>query len=772
MKHGAVARFPLFRVRQQLPRVKGWSNGRTPFAPLYAVRIALFSLPPRYGYHMQDVSEDISEVTFDDLDLPKWLTDRIAEVGYETPTPVQAAAIPAVRSGSDVVAQAQTGTGKTAAFAIPLLADLDPKSGPVQALLLTPTRELAQQVSDEFSTLGADGELQSFSVYGGVSMEPQYEAFKSAQVIIGTPGRLLDHLRRGTLKLDNLRVFGLDEADEMLSMGFEREISEILSLLPEKRQNLLFSATMPGAVLRFANTFLTEPQELNLSSDSVGAASVRHLTYNIGGAERLAALRALLRSHTVRGAIIFANTKAETFRVHEQLVSEGYSAGVLNGDLPQRDREKILQQLKAESLDFLVATDIAARGIDISWLRAVINYEMPSTPEIYIHRTGRTGRAGTVGTAYSLITPGDVSVFHALNKLYDIRFEKGTLPTRDDVRALRADEQIDALLETLDEDQRLVYGKYLAIARRLSERGDGAREVAKLLAFYEQAQSAHHQGVAPRQQEAAPQREAAMTTAASKAAPADAQPPARSQPSQTSEPRQEARAPRKEQQAPTEAPKDASPAPATEVQTDPKADRIVEWISNNSRSKPPTRSAHAIAKALGMTEDEVNAVGNEDFRLERLSGRNVRWRLLPEAQRDVRRPAKATPQHDADQGVQREQRVERIEDTQAQPPAPQAPSQAPRVEEPAPIYSTERLDIPESWVRLRVNVGRDNFKSDQDLGRWFAEYAGFDSSDIRKVNCEEKSATVEVDENYWRDFVEALHNQAWNGHQLHVHRAR
>lgn len=745
---------------------------------------------------MQDVSEELSEVTFEDLDLPKWLTDRIAEVGYETPTPVQAAAIPAVRSGSDVVAQAQTGTGKTAAFAIPLLADIDPKNGPVQALLLTPTRELAQQVSDEFSTLGADGELRSFSVYGGVSMEPQYEAFKSAHVIVGTPGRLLDHLRRGTLKLDNLRVFGLDEADEMLSMGFEREISEILSLLPEKRQNLLFSATMPGAVLRFANNFLTDPKELNLSSDNVGAASVRHLTYSIGGADRLAALRALLRSHTVRGAIIFANTKAETFRVHEQLVSEGYSAGVLNGDLPQRDREKILKQLKAESLDFLVATDIAARGIDISWLRAVVNYEMPSTPEIYIHRTGRTGRAGTVGTAYSLITPGDVSVFHALNKLYDIRFEKGTLPTRDDVRALRADEQIDVLLEKLDEDQRLIYGKYLAIARRLSERGDGAREVAKLLAFYEQAQNAQYQGLAPRAQEAPAQRQAAKQEAAAKDVPAavqatPAEAPARSERSERPAPRKEERAPRRETPAPIEAPKEASPAPAVETQTDPKADRIVEWVSNNSRSKPPTRSAHAIAKALGMSEEEVNSVGNEDYRLERLSGRNVRWRLLPEAQLEVLRPEAAPRQHDADQGAQHALHVERVEDTQARPQkhAPRADriedsqvqpqaqprvqhTPAPQAQESAPVYSTERLNLPESWVRLRVNVGRDNFSSDQDLGRWFAEYAGFDSSDIRKVHCDEKSAVVEVDETYWRDFVEALHNQAWNGHQLHVHRAR
>lgn len=684
-------------------------------------------LSPRNGYHMQDVAEDIIEVTFDAFDLPQWLTDRLAEVGYDAPTPVQAASIPAVRSGKDVVAQAQTGTGKTAAFAIPLLAEIDPKNGPVQVLILTPTRELAQQVSDEFTTLGEQSELRTFSVYGGVSMEPQIEAFKEAHILVGTPGRLLDHLRRGTLKLKNLRVFGLDEADEMLSMGFEREINEILSLLPEKRQNLLFSATMPSAVMRFAQNFLQDPTELNLSSDSVGAASVRHLTYEIGGDERLAALRALLRSHTVRGAIIFANTKNETFRVHEQLVSEGYSAGVLNGDLPQKEREKILRQLKDESLDFLVATDIAARGIDISWLRAVINYEMPSTAETYIHRTGRTGRAGTMGTAYSLITPGDVSVYHALHKLYDIRFERSTLPTRADVRALRADEEIDRLLQALDDDQRLVYGQYLAIARRLSERGDGPREVAKLLAFYERAQAEGFSKAEATQVDAKPS--PAKHEAPQKKAPAKEATPA---PSQAAKPTQS---------------------------THPDADRIVTWIVNNSRNKPPTRSAHAVAKALNMTEEEVNAAAIGDPRLERLSGRNVRWRVLSETVQETT-PAVV---HDADR-----------------PPHDAAPTISTMEDAPVEIARSVRVSaprttlpaLPESWVRLRVNVGRDSFSNDRELGKWFAEYAGFDSSDVRKVQCSDKSAIVEVDENYWRDFIEALHNQSWNGHQLHVHRAR
>lgn len=699
----------------------------------------------------------MQDVSFSDLQLPEWLTARIADVGYDAPTPVQAAAIPKVRSGVDVVAQAQTGTGKTAAFAIPILAETLPENGPVQVVILAPTRELARQVCDEFATLGEGSGIEAFAVYGGVSMDPQVDAFARAHILVCTPGRLLDHLRRGTLKFDNLRIFGLDEADEMLSMGFEREIAEILRILPEKRQNLLFSATMPREVMRFADNFLVDAEKLNLSSDSVGAASVHHLAYQINGTERVAALRALLRSHTVRGAIIFANTKSETFRIHDQLESEGYSVGVLNGDLPQKDREKILVRLKEETLDFLVATDIAARGIDISWLRAVINYEMPETAETYIHRTGRTGRAGTVGTAYSFVTPGDVSVFHQLQKLYDIRFELGTLPDRGAVRAVRADEEIQRLLEKLDEDQRLVYGQYLAVARRLSERQDGDREIAKLLAFFEGAQS--FAGTS-------------LNAPAPKQAVADVTP--------TESVKEPARAEREATASP-EAAQHAAPPSQPAPTTGANADIIVQWILENSRSSNPIRSSHAISKALELSEDAINELAASDARLERLSGRNARWKVVQPSDAST---AEAAQHGDADRVAADAVQVQRVRD---EAPAPRsaapAPTPAPRETFVAPAPARRQTQLssalahlnrnePKSWVQLRVNVGSDKFSNDRDLAQWFGEYAGFDSSDIRSVDLREKTAVVEVDESYWRDFIEALHNQAWNGHQLHVHRAR
>ena len=688
--------------------------------------------------------QEAPEVTFGDLNLPEWLIERIAAAGYEAPTPVQAAAAPEVQSGADVVAQAQTGTGKTAAFVIPILSMLKPEDGPVQVVFLAPTRELSRQVCDEFERLGEGSGLEAFAVYGGVSMEPQYEAFERAQILVCTPGRLLDHLRRGTLKLNNLRIFGLDEADEMLSMGFEREITEILRLLPEKRQNLLFSATMPREVMRFADNFLVDARRLNLSSDSVGARSVHHVSYQIRRSQRIAALRALLRSHTVRGAIIFANTKSETFRVSHLLDQEGYSIGVLNGDLPQKDRERIIARLKDEALDFLVATDIAARGIDISWLRAVINYEMPETAETYIHRTGRTGRAGTVGTAYSFVTPSDVSVFHQLHKLYGIRMEDRTLPSRTDVLDARADESIDGLLASLDQDEQLAYGRWLAVARRLATRDGGDREVAKLLAFYEASAAGLPVGEPAR-------RDAPRAQTDVQAPEAD------------------------DRRART---RTGDHAPAAAATTQPAVDlgpasSVRAWILENSREDNPCRSAHAVARALNISEDEVNAIAEADPGLERLSGRNARWRVVREdaasaksVSTDVDRPTQETRIH-----------IERDEAPRAAArPQPAANAKSEEVFARRPYPQASIQDAPRrekrSWVALRVNVGANRFQDGDELGQWFAEYAGFEGVDVRKVDMREKAAVIEVDECYWRDFIEALHNQPWEGLQLHVHRNR
>lgn len=769
--------------------------------------------------------------SFGDLNLPQWLQDNIEAVGYTAPTPVQAEAIPLVLSGVDVVAQAQTGTGKTAAFAIPLLASLKPEDGPVQVVILGPTRELTRQISEEFHNLGRDSGIVTATVYGGVAFEPQLEAFKNAQVIVATPGRLLDHLRRGSVNFKNLRVFGFDEADEMLSMGFEREVTEIMSFLPEERQNLLFSATMPHDVMRFADNFLTEAERLNLSSDSVGATSVKHLAYYIDGSMRVAALRALLRSRTVRGAIIFANTRAETFRVTALLEEEGYSVGVLNGEMAQRDRERTLTKLKSESLDFLVATDIAARGIDISWLRAVINYEMPDNAETYIHRTGRTGRAGQLGTAYSFITPGDVSCIHQLEKFFSIRFVASELPDRRQVRQARADEELGRLLEPLNEDRSLDYGRYLALARRLSETEEGPRTIAKLIALYESPATAALTRNVTAETSA---EESAKVTDAKVSGPGRDEDNA-DKPQTTREDSRDAKTEDRRKATPSRDDKDAAiqrddvpskhsakaqrddreedssgdhedrDAATSERQSEHTGETIAAWIAENSRPDNKCRSAHAVAKALELSEEEVDRLADDFDGLVRTGGRRNLWKVVDEeileeagvpidsdddddrdrsgdndkAEKDDRgskkgRSSKRDDDRDDDRRSSRkdDDRDDNKKAKDSKKGRSNKRGDSDKKSDKKSRTGSQRPDRDRQWVALRVNVGSDSFDDPQSFIEWFAEFAGFDAEDIKGADLRGKHAVVDVDESYWRDFIEAVHNQKWEGRQVHVHRAR
>ena len=722
----------------------------------------------------------MTEATFHDFDLPEWLQDAIEAAGYTAPTPVQAAAIPVIVGGSNVIAQAQTGTGKTAAFTIPLLAAMSPDNGPLQVLLLAPTRELARQVADEFVKLGTAAGIVTMTVYGGVAFEPQIEAFQNAHVVIATPGRLLDHLRRGNVRFDNLRVFGLDEADEMLSMGFEREVQEVVRQLPEERQTLLFSATMPTAVVRFAENFVRDAIRLDLSSDAVGASSVRHIVYRIDASRRVAALRALLRSRTVRGAIIFANTRLETFRVTELLRGEGYNVAVLNGDMAQNERERTIEQLRAETIDFLVATDIAARGIDITWLKAVINYEMPDTPETYIHRTGRTGRAGQLGTAYSFVTPGDVGCFHQLQKFFGLRMESGTLPGREEVMRARADEAIADVLEPLSHESVLDYGPYLSVARRLAESPDGPRRIAKLVAFFNANQA--QLGVAtPLVQRAdvqsdehaaepvaAPQRRREPAAADVQAQGADGDGAAAPR-----QPRERAERPERAER--TERTERPETQPATSGALDAAAVR--DWILANSQPDKSFRSGHAIAHGMGLTEEQVDELAEGSPLLEQVGSGRSMWRVVDSeaaaaapARSEERQARRPEPQRDTDAPAPREKRAERRDDRR-EDRRDERPARAPQREarrQPAPAIQREAH---RAWTALRVNLGEDHV-SEAELPDLLAELAGFDRDDVGRVQLHKRHAIIDVAEAYWRDFVDALHNQDWKDQRLNVHRAR
>lgn len=432
----------------------------------------------------------MTTATFADLGLSPDLLEAIEKAGYLSPTPVQIQTVPAMLAGGDVVIQSQTGTGKTAAFVLPILEQLQPRPGVVEALVLSPTRELAQQIANEVLRLGASRSIIPAAIYGGTSFQKQYDALETAQFVIATPGRLLDLLRRGKISLAKVRFFGLDEADELLSMGFEKDVTDVISRLPGKTASFICSATFSETIRRVADTFIADPTLVNCSSDRIGAKSVKHVLVDTESGARAEVLRRLIAAESIAGAVVFCNTKSATFRIFEELKREGLRADLLNGDLSQAEREKALERMRAGEVDFLVATDVAARGIDISGLPAVINFDMPETPEVYVHRTGRTGRAGQAGVAYSLLTPGDITVLHALEKFFRLVFVRQPSPPRALLMTRRADQLLTQALDGLDADGSLSYAQWIPVARRLMEHGDAHRLIAKLVAHFDQSRHA------------------------------------------------------------------------------------------------------------------------------------------------------------------------------------------------------------------------------------------------------------------------------------------
>ena len=364
--------------------------------------------------------------TFAQFALSQSVLDGLNEVGYETPTPIQAQTIPLLLQGKDILGQAQTGTGKTAAFALPLLSNLDNKIKQPQILVLAPTRELAIQVAEAFKTYAS--KIKGFHVlpiYGGQDYRTQINALKrGVQVVVGTPGRVMDHMRRGTLKLDQIRALVLDEADEMLRMGFIDDVDWILQQTPEDRQTALFSATMPAQIKRIAQQHLKNAEEIIIKVKTATASTIRQRYWPVSGfAHKLDALTRVLESEVFDAVIIFVRTKITTVDLAEKLEARGYAAAALNGDIQQRQRERVIDQLKKSKLDIVVATDVAARGLDVERVSHVINFDIPHDTEAYIHRIGRTGRAGREGDAILFVAPRERRLLHAIEKATNKKIE-------------------------------------------------------------------------------------------------------------------------------------------------------------------------------------------------------------------------------------------------------------------------------------------------------------------------------------------------------------
>ncbi len=405
--------------------------------------------------------------TFDAMPLSAELRRAIDAIGYVHPTPVQLAVFEPAINGKNLVVQARTGTGKTAAFGLPLIDQLVKRGTPaVQALVLTPTRELALQVSRELDKLAEVRGTKILAIYGGAAMGPQVDALASgAQIVVGTPGRVLDHIRRGTLKTDQIRTFVLDEADEMLSMGFAKELHAIAESLPKERQGLFFSATIPPDIERMAKAQLKDPEFVTLSSDQVGALEIAHYVYLIPGGDKRDAIFRILEVEDPESAILFCNTKDETERLAEYLKSRGFDAEWLNGDLEQRERERVMSATREGKLRFLVATDVAARGIDISHLTHVINADFPESAENYVHRTGRTGRAGRTGTAISVVGPKEMGSLYMMRLTYKIRPIEKHLPSRQELKTREEADLVQMFVDAYA--TRTHHPEDLALTRRL-----------------------------------------------------------------------------------------------------------------------------------------------------------------------------------------------------------------------------------------------------------------------------------------------------------------
>ena len=389
---------------------------------------------------------------FKTLGLPEKVIEAVKRVGFEQPSPIQAQTIPLLMQGRDVVGLAQTGTGKTAAFALPVLSQIDPEKRYPQALVLAPTRELALQVSDSFQSFADHiGGVSILPIYGGQAYGIQLSGLRrGAQVIVGTPGRVIDHLEKGSLDISNLSFLVLDEADEMLNMGFQEDVERILEDTPDSKQVALFSATMPNAIRRISRDYLNDPEEVTVKSETRTNTNITQRYLFTAHRNKLDAITRILEVTEFEAMIVFVRTKNETEELAEKLRARGFSAAAINGDIAQQQRERTVDQLRDGRLDILVATDVAARGLDVERISHVLNYDIPNDTESYVHRIGRTGRAGRSGEAILFVTPRERRMLRSIERVTNATIEEMDLPTVDEVNESRKAKFMDSITESLE----------------------------------------------------------------------------------------------------------------------------------------------------------------------------------------------------------------------------------------------------------------------------------------------------------------------------------
>ena len=411
------------------------------------------------------MSQD-TPVTFASLGLSTEIVAALDALGYEQPTPIQSQAVPLLLSGRDVLGSAATGTGKTAAFALPIVERLEAKNRGVQALILTPTRELAIQVAEAVHKYGAKRHVTVLPIYGGQPIQRQLMMLKrGVQIVVGTPGRVLDHIRRGSLDLAGVGRLVLDEADEMLDMGFAEDLEAILQETPAERQTALFSATFPPRLNTLVKKYMRDPERIEIKAEVRKTPRVRQVAYTVARQQKLEALGRILDIESPTSAIVFCRTRTEVDELTEALAGRGYSPEALHGGYAQAQRDRVMARFREGVADILIATDVAARGLDIEHVSHVINYDIPESPDVYVHRIGRTGRAGREGTAITLVQPREHRLLKAIEKVVKQRIEPARIPTVADVRARRMEMLIEALRETLAGDD---FGAYRGAVQTLA----------------------------------------------------------------------------------------------------------------------------------------------------------------------------------------------------------------------------------------------------------------------------------------------------------------
>ena len=413
---------------------------------------------------------------FDSLNLHQSLVQALTERGYTNPTPIQAGLIPLMLTGVDVIGQAQTGTGKTAAFALPILHNLEPGQGIPQALVLAPTRELAMQVADAVWEYGKHLKVRVLAIYGGSSYSRQITRLKKGvDIVVATPGRLLDLLERGVLDLSGVRTVVLDEADEMLKMGFIEDVENILATTPDARQTALFSATLPGPIRRLADKYMRNPQSVTIQREQVTAEMIEQRCYLVNQRDKLAALTRLFEVENITSALIFVRTRVESGELANELTVRGFPSEALNGDLSQDARERTMSRFRSNQIKVLVATDVAARGLDVDDISHVFNYDLPDETEVYVHRVGRTGRAGKTGLAISLVSPREKSKIASIERFTHQKFTYLPLPTEADIQQKRENELMEKMSVWLNRGR---YKRELELVTALAEAGHDPLELA------------------------------------------------------------------------------------------------------------------------------------------------------------------------------------------------------------------------------------------------------------------------------------------------------